>query len=108
MVRVEMTVDAARELLRSVETHRVVLYPGPKHERYGGPEWTYEDEALAPGQRWQFAGSGPFEDFPGYPPEVAVRSRVGDFEVMIFSPPTAGALRIHLVEGVIRIDESDA
>lgn len=87
-----------------------MIQPGPKHEHYQGPEWTADDEALAPGRRWNFLGVGEesFDNVPPMAPELVAITAFGDFRILILFPPASGMLRVRLVDGFIEIDEADA
>jgi hypothetical protein len=112
-VRVEISEDAVQELRRwAPRTGRpgLLIQPGPKHEHYQGPEWTNEDESLAPGTRWNFLGVGEesFDNLPATDPALVAIAECGDFRVLVLFPPASGVLRVRLVDGFVTIDEEDA
>jgi hypothetical protein len=114
MVRVEVSERVAHELRawirRTNPDGGLLIQPGPANEQYQGPEWTAEDELLAPKQRWVLmpVGIDSIRELPVVAPESIRVVDADGFKVMIFFPPANGVLRVDVIDDAIRVSESAA
>ena len=110
MARVLISEHAKRELQERHGGVGLMIQPGPAHEQYQGPEWTLEDEDVAPRLRWVLLpiGNESFESMPDMPREFIAVLELEGLKVMVLFPPKTAVLKVELVNDAIRVFETDA
>jgi hypothetical protein len=65
---------------------------------------------LSPAQRWVLfhIADESFVNIPALPAEYVTVLDVNDFKVLVFFPPSAGVLKVQVIDAAIRVYETDA